>query len=602
MPITDEADRMVFETNSAQKSGQSSQTQVLLDSQEELIMTPSQDCGWAIHLLNPCLALGLAPFSNYPPNRDNEAPSETGPFQEDLRAALATDSFTEIPSVSLAVPLSELASKVSRSENDFRAETISFAIMGRNLDLLVRSLIEVFEIVDDVQSRGTRQLVLDMGLDWTSLLHIATSYLDGGNTCCLIVAELAKFAITFSNPWTGGLINPNGHTLIDNIFLTILRSHADVPLSTVDSKVGKSARYSGQEVDICGRWDATSPCFRTLLASGQTQIPVSWKHKFCRTSAQAVCHSLAILLRNFPFLQTADSGLFSQRCTNSMCGGLFTLGPLHALVMTSFNLMMFGGPEEDLFGMLACFLSLIDAGVDPLQCMDVSVQQMLGTVTTEDCSHNSLTAAELARNVYQELWRWPLSDTCLTGFAALVSVMEETERARRHYVTTREESSEELDEPYMCDTVESDHVLAESSFTDCVGVRGGYLCMDCRDGEDPVFGDSWQLGHVWAAVQAEMASGQLRAAGDSSSDSFSMKRLLQTMTDNILPDLAHLEPGNLREYCKCGKFSQANPGLANMDEIFKDTSRNLNVNEETWARISIIKAMDLGDEYFDSVL
>ncbi|RYO91627.1 hypothetical protein DL766_003194 [Monosporascus sp. MC13-8B] len=52
-------------------------------------------------------------------------------------------------------------------------------------------------------------------------LHLAATYLDGSRQCCSLISELTVFS-------DAGEIDHFGHTVLDNIFLTILKSHTKV--------------------------------------------------------------------------------------------------------------------------------------------------------------------------------------------------------------------------------------------------------------------------------------------------------------------------------------------------------------------------------------
>jgi len=83
-------------------------------------------------------------------------------------------------------------------------------------------------------------------------LHIATSYLDSGKTCYIIVDMLVNHLI-YNRNYKNYITNKHGHTVFDNLFLSVLRSHSTALLSTVDGTLGERARYAGAQVDIYGR-------------------------------------------------------------------------------------------------------------------------------------------------------------------------------------------------------------------------------------------------------------------------------------------------------------------------------------------------------------
>ena len=164
----------------------------------------------------------------------------------------------------------------------------------------------------------------------------------------------------------------------------------------------------GEEVDICGRWDADSECYRELLGSGGPSIPFDWKHKFCHTSAQAICHCLDTLsVRSGAPLFETPSGLFLRYC--SECGQKLQLLPLHTLVLTAFQLGRSGCQGEDLFGALACLLCLIDHGIDPCRTAHFSIAALLGIESNDRCSHEDLPPIDLAEQVPESMTNtWPL--------------------------------------------------------------------------------------------------------------------------------------------------------------------------------------------------
>jgi len=90
-------------------------------------------------------------------------------------------------------------------------------------------------------------------------------------------------------------VNPLGHTVLDTLMMGILKSHTSCSPFIVDDRLAKDKRFVGEDLDVCGRWDADSPCIRKLLSEGHLAIPPDWKHMFCHTSAQALCHSIGTL-------------------------------------------------------------------------------------------------------------------------------------------------------------------------------------------------------------------------------------------------------------------------------------------------------------------
>lgn len=350
---------------------------------QRAVPEPPSLCRWSIHIdteyavedFSEIVTEQDAPGNVWPQQRLNDS------IEERLLGALRSNSFSDVTEAQLPVSVPKVVQAAQRSQSDLLLESLGFAIMGRNLDLVASCL------------RKAKAQAIDIAT--IHPLHIATSYLDGAKSCCLIVDELCSF-LRFQGRYKNCITNEQGHTILDNLFLSVLRSHSNASLSIVDASLGERARYAGVEVDICGRWSADSHCYRILLASGERTIPSEWKHKFCHTSIQAVCHTLTILLYTIPALTTEQSGLFRHTCPEPSCGRRMQLGPLHTLVVIALFLTTYGCAEEDLLGMIACYLCMISADVDPLEQACLSTPQILGFSTDDTCTHAAVTPFELA--------------------------------------------------------------------------------------------------------------------------------------------------------------------------------------------------------------
>lgn len=183
---------------------------------------------------------------------------------------------------------------------------------------------------------------------------IATSYLDGARTCCNMFGIVSTY---FSGArMTEVYVNELGHTIIDNLLISILKSHSSAKPFVVDQAWKDNPRFCGEEVDICGRWDADSPCVRQQYANGNPTTPIDWKHKFCHTSIQTIRHCLIALFKRAPkrLVRETVSGLYVHRCFD--CGVKLQSHVLHSLVITAYHLPSKGCQDEDMFGMLACLL------------------------------------------------------------------------------------------------------------------------------------------------------------------------------------------------------------------------------------------------------
>ncbi len=164
--------------------------------------------------------------------------------------------------------------------------------------------------------------------------HLAISYLDGSKNCCNIL-DILLLGLPYDIQPHKVPLNAFGHTTIDNLMIIIMENHTSTKPGFVDHTLATESRFIGEEVDICGRWNAGSECYCDLLASGKSSILFDWKHKFCHTSTQAICHCLdAIMYRSGDAMLVTPSGLFLRYCQN--CGQKLQLLPLHTLVLTAF--------------------------------------------------------------------------------------------------------------------------------------------------------------------------------------------------------------------------------------------------------------------------
>lgn len=265
--------------------------------------------------------------------------------------------------------------------------------------------------------------------------HLAASFLDGAKTCCSMLSVL-MFSLEDDLSITPNYRDDLGHTVLDRLFINIIRSHTSVsPLAVSDRFAGQS-RFPGEEVDICGRWDADYPCLRHLYASGNATIPFKWKHPFCHTSAQATCHSINTLFGGWwsPDINT-PSGLYMKRCNN--CGRELSLGPLHSLVVTAFYLANNGTEGETLFGIIACLVCMLAHGAAPSQTAEVCMASLFGGEASENCSHATLKSTDLARRVSEETIQYWTRD-CQLGWRVFVAILElaltERERLNKDYI------------------------------------------------------------------------------------------------------------------------------------------------------------------------
>ncbi|KAK2015768.1 hypothetical protein LZ32DRAFT_526181 [Colletotrichum eremochloae] len=157
---------------------------------------------------------------------------------------------------------------VSNSPEQLALDSCAFAIMSGNLESVTKLL------------RGGSPI--DIGAIYP--YHLAASFLDGGHTCCLVMHGLI-YLLHFTYPIALNNVNADGHTVLDSLMVSILRSHTSLTPVEVSPSFIDSTRFPGEEKDICGRWDADSPELRQLYKEGHPKIPRQWKHNFCHSMA-----------------------------------------------------------------------------------------------------------------------------------------------------------------------------------------------------------------------------------------------------------------------------------------------------------------------------
>ena len=512
---------------------------------EKPVPSPSQLCRWSIHIEE----------TDYEPIHDDHggldledsARLKPQPLVDQLRDALENNDFSSIPANSLPLQPSQIIRAVKRSPEELFLESFSFSIMARNL-LLVR---------DMLKKAGSKNI------DVKSVypLHVATSYLDGGSSCCLILDALCVQLPKLKTFYT----NDHGHTVLDNLMLTILKGHSNTSPDILDDTLPRNSRFAGIEVDLCGRWDADSPCFRALLESGRTQAPLKWKHKFCHTSTLAVCHCIDSLGKA-GLLSDGESGLFAKRCFN--CGLSLKLSPFHVLVLTTLQLAQTGCQDEDLFGMIAILLCMLANGLDPGTKVDISIDLLVGVDDGIRCTHEELTAIELAERLpalpgwTAELERgWQI-------FCDILRPFEPTD--------TRTRGAEHLNESPLSPTQSSDYDMSLNSpiISGFEGGSGDY-CLECNnciefwesvgcteyDEETECLTAASQfeyrndIGHIWAAFQTELLTyRRIQECEPWHSDHFDLDALHSGLHIGETISMPLLANGMIKPYCRCGHW------------------------------------------------
>jgi hypothetical protein len=505
--------------------------------------TPTDLCRWFIHIraswprYEPILDEEVVqpPMGQDPDDESNWVPwpkdQQEPQLSARLRNALEHNDFSPTPTTSLPVAIPVIARAAERSPDELLLEALGFSIMSRNLE----------------QVNATMAKILDLDIEYLSIypLHMATTYLDGSKTCCDILSLLAK---DLDGPQLREFfVNELGHTVWDTLMISIIKSHSSTRPVTVDETWKETKRFPGEETDICGRWDADSPAVRQLLATGSPSTPFEWKHKFCHTSIQAICHCITMMfhINPNPVLHEAPSGLYIRRCFH--CGLKLQPQTLHSLVITAYHLANNSCKGEDLFGILACLLCFIACDVDLRKPAVVSVTSLMETDALEgECDHEELTAAGLAEKISSRSNVHAWSETVQSGWVVFCGVLRLSENV---YTKAKvEEEDDAMDIASISDEVRDTHER-----TYC------FSHNDPRQDEENVptcFRMRPDLASLWAATQAELLiHRRLYDHMSWTSTKFSIERLRDQLSRNVPLSAGYLDEALLQSYCPCGRFN-----------------------------------------------
>lgn len=551
---------------------------------------PTQLCNWSIHIVHdsvdyePIDSQPSSPASNNGDQFDVEDESTWREWDDqhgrDLTSTiiqgLQANAFTTHQSEDVPIAIDQIVNTVSGSMKDARVEAIGFAIMARNVDALHR-------------------LLDDYDLDWEALrsispFHLAAKFLDGSKACCGVMWALVS---TLEDELSIGVnyTDEMGMTVLDMLFITILRSHSSVsPLILGTTFSASGLQFEGGDVDICGRWDADSPCVRQLHAAGETTIPKEWKHMFCHTSAQAVCHCLTTIFMDLwaPNINTA-SGLFHRRCQS--CGLELKVGPLHSFVLICVHLASAGRPGETLFGMLACLVCLLTIRADPSSSAQISLPAIFGTGETGDCQHQPLNAAELAFAVPKSIVDAWTPEVKL-GWEAIKELLDHCVRPWQTRTFNVTDDPVKLASDLQC-VVHNQDEDSEGRFgseSDDESCPSYIHVVESEDKRQYVECGDERLGTIWAAIQVELLTYRRLEVGDSwLSPMFDMHDVVEGLRARealiLMRSLEHRGKDTIQPFSSCGLFLGADhPGCARREEACAMYFANL----DDWKRTTFI--------------
>jgi hypothetical protein len=501
-------------------------------------------CKWTIHVRSD---LWVYLPDSAPSAEQNATPEDAQhpTYEQRLHEAMRSNDFSAVTEEDLPLSLKRMSEIVAKSPTQIFQESVKFAIISRNIELL-----------DEMLSRR------DLGehnMNAIAPLHLALTYLDGSRSCCAIFRMLLHASKTMKISLRAP--GPSGLSLFDCIMIHILRNHTTMPPGVVNGDTLGEKTYGGEEVDACGRWDPASDVYRLLSQTG-LPIPPSWRHKFCYTSIQSICHCLLALGDWGAF---TSGSLFLRRCFH--CGLKMALPPIHILVLTAWHVLILGTHDEDLFGMI-CVLLCVATSDPPRRLSELSelpfrsAQVAPANFTSEppveqdNCEHESLWPSELARKL-MTLSLQDLQPRAMHGWSVFCRILEQIEGQYRwvslgvvpaNYTLAARDGADE-DERLL-------FVFFEET-TEDVSWKGydfswcGHFDVD----QGLSFGRDNLLGHLWAAIQADILSHRRRQVGDAwTSEHLSItviEAFLNSQDPTLLPVVSL---GGLSRYCVCGKY------------------------------------------------
>ena len=586
--IVDEADK-----GSAQRSSKY--------VEKSRLPKPDSLCRWSIH----CVELHYERIRSPEPaevlnNPDNEAtwrpwdkPKGIHDFVESIQENLTSNEFSTIKTQELPISASHVVRAIQRSPEQLLEEAFGFSIMARNIEL-------VSDMLDAIECKN------DFTLHELYPLHLATSYLSGAGTCCNLFDEIVQRMATGETSIRKLYTNHLNHTVLDNLMIAILKGHTSCTPIMVDEAFKKEYRFVGEEVDICGRWDADSDCIRQLQACGNPTIPQNWKHMFCHTSVQTITHCIGSLFSPHwgPDINT-PSGLFSKRCLNEDCGLKLQLKPLHALVVTAVYLAQLGSRGETLFGMVACLLCLLGKGANPLLRAHISPTALLTDDDSQGCTHSELDPLELAQSVPEALiFNW--SDERVIGWRLFCTVLRlSQDQWNGKPLSPPTQKSVQYHPPHdFCTFIEYEGVDDPETLFSYINyeMNGTNENADLdgqaeeEEGDDDIegvpafceqhyeteyqrnyFGKNKALAALWASVQTELLTYRRLAEGDTwispNFDMASVRNSLETGKKLSIPLVAN---SMMKSFCRCGVFDDAwDPVCVRSDEACSRYFSNL---------------------------
>jgi hypothetical protein len=267
--------------------------------QADAFKTPTQLCNWAIHIP---LTLDYSHIGSVPPPQAQ--PTANG-FQDELRETLLCNSFTKSSLEDLPLSHDIIRDTINNDPKILEVDTWKFAIMAGNPALLEQLYLEKRECPYE--------------LDNIHPIHLAASLLYGGNACCEVFETLCdilgpEYAFYHN-------IDDYGHTILDTLIVSILRSHTKIEPAAVSYSFRSLNRFPGEEVDICGRWSPDTLSVRHLFQRGFLEFLVPGNTLSVTPQCKLfVTESLPFMVRHAPRELTHRAAYLSDVVQNAAWG------------------------------------------------------------------------------------------------------------------------------------------------------------------------------------------------------------------------------------------------------------------------------------------
>lgn len=529
--------------------------------QTSLIAKPSPLCHWSIHYhtdikYERCKTRTPSPEPDYDPLDEGAwklwPSSEINlPMSQTLTEGLRSNLFSDVAAEDLPIALNKVSQTLKTTDENFWEETLGFSIIARNFDMVDNILADLDDTYNFDSEKGSEIL---KRIESIVPFHLAVTYLDGSKACCNVLDSLLG-RLNFRASATNNL----GHTVFDCLMMTVLKAHTSITPGELDDGLRDEKNFPGEEVDICGRFDVDSDNVRALVAAGQEGIPFSWKHKFCHTSIQAVCHCIQTfamhsIITKDDMITNVPSGLFVKRCIH--CGLKMELSPLHTLVLIAFQLGQSGAKDEDLFGIIAILLCILRLDVDPTKMVDISMVALFPEDESREaelmgCSHSPLRARQVVELAWRRTEQWP--SKAKTGWGIIYHILRIAENIWSNGY-----------EPTRCE------------YGDC----------ECECPGERLFSSSAELLALDSAVQAEILTyRRLREEDPWISPFFDMLSVLKSLENDEPLSIDLITKDMMQPLCDCGWFCVNDPLRPRAEHVMKYPFSNL----EDWFRTTFIR-------------